>query len=259
MPLANPNLDDLRFQRDLVDEARKRIIHYCPEWTDYNLSDPGITLIELFAWMTEMLAYRLNRVPEKNYVKFLELLGLQYQPASSARADLTFWLSTPLPIGEELDQTIVVPQGLQAGTASGSSEREVFFTTDAAKTIYVPRLTQLRRAGEAHKNYAARMGLETFLPFQDRPQLGDTFLVGFTPERDLSGHILQLEFTCQPTEAVGIRRQDPPLVWECSLGGGRWQEVPLSTLPGERDTTGGLNNPQGSLVLYLPAAMAPDS
>ncbi|MEM5773702.1 MAG: hypothetical protein AAGU05_01780, partial [Anaerolineaceae bacterium] len=93
MALPAPNLDDLRFQRDLVDEARKRIIHYCPEWTEYNLSDPGITLIELFAWMTEMMVYRLNQVPEKNYIKFLELLGLKKSPASSARTELTFWLS----------------------------------------------------------------------------------------------------------------------------------------------------------------------
>lgn len=259
MPLSNPNLDDLRFQRDLVDEARKRIIQYCPEWTEYNLSDPGITLIELFAWMTEMLTYRLNRVPEKNYIKFLELLGLQYQPASSARTDLTFWLSTSLPIGEDLEQTIVVPQGTQASTASGSSDKEIFFTTDNAKTIYAPRLTQLRKTSEAHKNYLARMGLEIFTPFQEKPQPGDTFLVGFTTDKDISGHILQLAFTCQQTEAVGIRRQDPPLVWECSLGGGRWQELPLSTQPGERDTTGGLNNPEGSLVLYLPGSMAPDT
>ena len=97
MPLPAPNLDDLRFQTDLVDEARRRIIRYCPEWTDYNLSDPGITLIELFAWMTEQLVYRLNRVPEKNYVKFLEMLGVHLQPASSARAELTFYLSVPKP------------------------------------------------------------------------------------------------------------------------------------------------------------------
>ena len=89
MSLPAPNLDDLRFQRDLVDQARLRIIHYCPEWTDYNLSDPGITLIELFAWMTELIAYRLNQVPEKNYVKFMELLGMKIQSASSARTELT--------------------------------------------------------------------------------------------------------------------------------------------------------------------------
>lgn len=259
MPLAAPNLDDLRFQRDLVDEARKRIIHYCPEWTEYNLSDPGITLIELFAWMTELLAYRLNRVPEKSYIKFLELLGLHYQPASSARTDLTFWLSTPLPIGGDKEQTVIVPRGLQACTASGSSEQEIFFSTDVTKTVYAPVLTQLRKATETQKNYAARMGLEIFLPFKDKPEPGDTFMMGFSPDKDISGHILQLAFTCQPTEAVGIRRQDPPLVWECSLGGSRWQEVRPSSLAGERDTTGGLNNPEGSLVLYLPTTLAPDT
>ena len=55
MPIPVPNLDDLRFQRDLVDEARRRIIPYCPEWTEYNLSAPGITRIELVAWMTEVM------------------------------------------------------------------------------------------------------------------------------------------------------------------------------------------------------------
>ena len=46
-----------------------------PEWTEHNVSDPGITLIELFAWMTDMLIYRLNRVPDKLHVALLELLG----------------------------------------------------------------------------------------------------------------------------------------------------------------------------------------
>jgi predicted phage baseplate assembly protein len=101
MTLPAPNLDDLRFQSDLVDEMRKRIMRYCPEWTEYNLSDPGITLIELFAWMTELMVYRLNRVPEKNYIKFLELLGLQRKAASSACTDLTFWLSVPLPFSPD--------------------------------------------------------------------------------------------------------------------------------------------------------------
>ena len=76
-------------------------MRYCPEWTEYNVSDPGITLIELFAWMTEQIVYRLNRVPDKNYVKFMELLGFQLMPASSAHAQLTFWLSVTLPLGPE--------------------------------------------------------------------------------------------------------------------------------------------------------------
>ena len=52
MSLPVPSLDDRRFQ-DFVDEAKRLIPRYCPDWTDHNVSDPGITLIELFAWMTK--------------------------------------------------------------------------------------------------------------------------------------------------------------------------------------------------------------
>jgi predicted phage baseplate assembly protein len=92
MALPVPNLDDLQFQRDLVDEARLRIIRYCPEWTEYNVSDPGITLIELFAWMTEMIVYRLNKVPDKNYIKFLDMCR--------SRLDLSPLCAFPLERGE---------------------------------------------------------------------------------------------------------------------------------------------------------------
>jgi hypothetical protein len=61
MPLPAPNLDDRRFQQ-LVDEGKRLVQQKCPEWTDHNVSDPGVTIIEVFAWMTEQLIYRLNHV-----------------------------------------------------------------------------------------------------------------------------------------------------------------------------------------------------
>jgi predicted phage baseplate assembly protein len=259
MPLSSPNLDDLRFQRDLVDEARRRIIHYCPEWTEYNLSDPGITLIELFAWMTELIVYRLNQVPEKHYVEFLSLLGMQRRPASSARADLTFWLSISLPISPENQDPVIVPQGVEVASRRVGEEEEVIFTTDRQLTIVPPKLTQLRREEDFNKNYLPRLGIETFYAFnQTEPQVGDTFYLGFDESRDISGHILQLTFECERTQAVGVRREDPPWVWECSRGDGIWEEVLPSTRQGEKETTGGLNNPKGNLVLYLPLSMRPD-
>ena len=253
MPLPTPNLDDLRFQSDLVDEARRRIIRYCPEWTDYNLSDPGITLIELFAWMTELLTYRLNRVPEKNYLKFLELLGVQLQPASSARVTLTFRLSTPFPISPEDRTVAVVPQGTEIATRATEEDQETIFTTDARLTIRPPHLVHLRRESDFVKNYLPRLGVEIYYAFTTpRPQLGDTFYVGLDSDEDLSGHILKLDFTCEETQATGVRRSDPPWVWECSIGDGQWAEIEPSTHPGEKDTTGGLNNPRGQIVFYLP-------
>src|SRR5919109_5411910 len=86
-----PKLDDRAFD-DIVAEAVRLIPRYCPEWTNHNPSDPGITLIELAAWMTDIILYRLNRVPEKNYVAFLNLLGIKLKPPLPARGLLTFSL-----------------------------------------------------------------------------------------------------------------------------------------------------------------------
>lgn len=73
MPLQLPVLDDRRFA-DLVTESRGLIPTYAPEWTNHNPSDPGITLVELFAHLTEMLIYRLDRVTTANLAMFLNLL-----------------------------------------------------------------------------------------------------------------------------------------------------------------------------------------
>lgn len=73
MPLSLPNLDDRRYA-DLVEEARSLVPSYAPEWTNHNPSDPGITLVELFAYLTEMLVYRVNRVTDDNKRAFLKLI-----------------------------------------------------------------------------------------------------------------------------------------------------------------------------------------
>jgi predicted phage baseplate assembly protein len=79
MPLPLPNLDTRRWS-DLVDEGRALIPRYAPRWTDHNVHDPGVTLIELFAWCTEQLIYRANRIPERHLRKFLTLAG--FAPAA---------------------------------------------------------------------------------------------------------------------------------------------------------------------------------
>ena len=73
MPLPLPNLDDHTYA-DLVEEARSLIPIEYREWTDHNPSDTGIILIELLAWLTEMVLYRVNRIPDQNFATFLTLL-----------------------------------------------------------------------------------------------------------------------------------------------------------------------------------------
>jgi hypothetical protein len=89
MPLKVPQLDDRNFEQ-LLAEAKLRIPVHTPEWTNFNDSDPGITIVQLFAFMTENLLYRSNRIPEANRKKFLALLGIPLQPASPGRGIVVF-------------------------------------------------------------------------------------------------------------------------------------------------------------------------
>lgn len=89
MPLQSPSLDT-RTYKELLNEALSRIPVHTPEWTNFNESDPGVTLLELFAFLTENILYRANQIPERNRRKFLSLLGIPLQPASSARGLVTF-------------------------------------------------------------------------------------------------------------------------------------------------------------------------
>ena len=105
MPLQAPNLDDRTFAQ-IVSEAKTLIPRYAPEWTDHNESDPGITLVQLFAWMTEMLLYRVNRIPDRNYIAFLRLLGIELLPARPASAELTFTLARKDTVNVPMKSTV---------------------------------------------------------------------------------------------------------------------------------------------------------
>lgn len=89
MPLIAPVLDDRRFE-DIFNELRARIPVYNASWTDHHDSDPGITLLQLFAYLGEGLAFRLNQVPEATLLAFLQLLDIPLRPAQPARALLRF-------------------------------------------------------------------------------------------------------------------------------------------------------------------------
>ncbi len=120
--IPSPNLDDRTFE-DIVQEAIRLIPQYCPEWTNHNRSDPGVTLVELFAWMTEMTLYRLNRVPEKNFLAFLELMGITLAPPQPARTVLKFGLNPKADM-------VVVPRGCRVGTKPGSDGAAIGFETE---------------------------------------------------------------------------------------------------------------------------------
>ncbi len=84
-----PDLDDQKFS-DIVEAAKHRISVVFPEWTDYNEHDPGITIIELFAWLKEMQQYYLNRISDRSYENMLKLLGIDVYPPCPAKTAVYF-------------------------------------------------------------------------------------------------------------------------------------------------------------------------
>lgn len=123
MSLPPLNLDDRDFQA-LVDEARLTIARTCPSWTDLSAGDPGMVLLELFAHLTEVMIYRLNRLPEKAYIEFLNLIGVFLQAPTAASVELHFSISKPA------EHAVEIPRGTRVtvARATAGSEQPVFAT-----------------------------------------------------------------------------------------------------------------------------------
>ena len=127
--LPIPRLDDRSYD-EIRDDAIKNIIKHCPEWTNHNASDPGVTLIELFSSMSEMILYRLNRVPDKNYLAFLDMIGVSQKLPSPAQTRIKFNLSEGYQAGFEHKNTVLIPKGTKISTDPVGEERPIVFETD---------------------------------------------------------------------------------------------------------------------------------
>ncbi|MFJ9469605.1 putative baseplate assembly protein [Streptomyces caniferus] len=238
MALPAPHLDDRRFQH-FVDDAKRYVQQRCPEWTDHNVSDPGVTLIEAVAHMADQIVYRLNRVPEKNHLAFLDLLGVTLFPPSAARADVTFWLSAPQA------EAVVLPAGTEVATGRTETEEAVSFATEEDLTVVPCELAAVLRqeAGTTPEDRSQDiLGGSDVAVFAPAPQPGDTLLFGLSAAVPRCAAVLRLD---SRVDGVGVDPRQPPLVWEAWTADG-WIECELA-----EDSTGGLNRP-GEVVLHVP-------
>jgi predicted phage baseplate assembly protein len=242
MVLPTPNLDDRRFQ-DLVDDAKRLVQQRCPEWTDHNVSDPGVTLIELFAWMTDQVVYRLNRVPDRNYVKFLELIGVSLFPPTAARTQVTLWLTAPQP------DTVIIPAGTQVATVRTETDEAIAFATTDDLPIVPSSLVELGSMvdSKTYRDHLAALEKGGGLyGFKEVPEPDDAIYVGLS--EPVPSNAVRLRFKCH-IEGVGVDPTNPPLQWEAWTGED-WQSCELDS-----DSTGGLNR-DGDVVLHVPKSHA---
>src|ERR1700712_3253918 len=228
MVLPAPNLDDRTFQ-DIVDEAKRLIPRYTPEWTNHNVSDPGVALIELFAWMSEMVLYRVNQVPDRLFVHFLRW-AVRYAPL-------------PFPAGLQVTTT---------GESAGDDSAVVFstveeltirppvlvnaLTSDAKAVRMTPVFDDLKFVGSSVACFTTTDATGKLAP-------GNAMLLGFA--ESLAGMAIRLSVMAH-AQGIGVDPRKPPLAWEV-WNGEAWISVDVFS-----DSTGGLNR-NGEIVLMVPA------
>ena len=276
MPLRTPILDDRSFAQ-LRDELIARIPVYAPEWTDHSPSDPGIALIELFAFLGENLLFRFNQIPDATRQAFLDLLQIPLRPAAAAGAIVR--LGTEQPAG------VLVPAGtvLAAGDVPFTSLEEcsvwplsarpairarVDEQLDADTLVYLARSSAARGASvdDVLRYRTVFGGTEPGRPGGDRLDPGASvdgslyvaLVSAAVPDpaalagRELSiGVVPALEVATiedvQPCPGEGQAPAAPPMRWQvCTV-----DPVPEAPIPGSADpvwldlpvagdTTGGL-------------------
>lgn len=180
MPLndALPVIDDRTYD-DIVAEMRARIARYTPEWqpvwSDVNDSDPGITLAQVFAWLSEMLLYRMSRVPDLNYIKFLELIGIELHPAQPAKAEVSFSVA-----GGVTAATVSVPARTQVSASSDDGPPLVYETVRALTAVACTLQSVQAYDGAQYRDVSERNAQATggWYPFGQLPRVDGALTLG---------------------------------------------------------------------------------
>ncbi|MFD1686079.1 putative baseplate assembly protein [Halobellus litoreus] len=175
MGLDVPDLDDREFEA-LVEDVRKRIPVHSEEWTDHNVHDPGITILELLAWIAETDIYRLDRITDAHVEQYLRLVGIERKPPRPATVRLE--LDPPPAIA---GTRIESGTQLRAGVTREPTEQEPFRTTDGVTLTRadVEAVVSQHRDGRTDNTDANDTEGMFFLPFGDDPTAGDAMYLGF--------------------------------------------------------------------------------
>lgn len=211
-----PLIDDRSFD-DIVAEIRARIARYAPEWqpvwNDVNDNDPGIILTQVFAWLSEMLLYRMQRVPELNYIKFLELIGLELQAARPATAEVSFAVAAGDPRA-----VVPLPPRTQVSAASDDGPPLVYETTRPLNAVACSLQSVQAYDGAQYRDVTERnqQVRGAWAPFGELPRPGGalTLGLGFAP-----GHPNETAFPALSLDLAVWTAPPPgsaPRIYQCA-------------------------------------------
>ena len=181
--LYKRNLDDQSY-RSIVDAAMGRLPWICPDWTDHNSHDPGVTILELMAWYKEMQQYQMNQVTDTMKEKLLKLAGVYCRPAAAASCAIT--LKQP-GISRLALSRLETPEGIP-------------FELQEPIPAVVPQLSQVR-VGQMDLTALLESSALTFRPFEFRKQEQTSLRLGL---KDLEAGPLRIWF--EVAQPDGVKR-----------------------------------------------------
>jgi len=203
MGLPIPNLDDTTFEK-LVKDARLLIGRYAPEWTDHNVHDPGITFIELFAWLAEMQIYQLNRVTAAQYEKFLRLVGITPADVQPSIVRVTV---TEVPVETIIKTGTAISTEIESEPYIFEVDRQVTLlplVLETIETVLETRVIDRTAANDKDGMY--------FYPFGEKAPQGVELRLKF--DKDLTGKEVHLTLDLgQEPGATSVQ-----LAWEYQEG-----------------------------------------
>ncbi|MBM3237387.1 putative baseplate assembly protein [Candidatus Poribacteria bacterium] len=143
MLIAPPKIDKRDFQK-LLEEAKQIAPFYVPEWNAASADDSGVALLKIFFHILQEVMHRLNEVPEKNFIAFLDMLGVKQVPAQPSNVPLAFQLATGAPVDvpiPELTQAEAPPPPSPPVNGGGEAlifetEKNILATAAALTDIY---------------------------------------------------------------------------------------------------------------------------
>jgi predicted phage baseplate assembly protein len=218
MPLEEqlPTIDDRTWQ-NIVDEIRARIPHYAPEWrpvwNDLNDNDPGITLTQVFAHLAELLLYRMARVPELAYVKFLELIGIELTPAQPARAEITFSV-----LEDWADASVIVPPRTQVSAVADDGVPLVFETERPLTALALQLRSVQAYDGAQYRDRTAanRDATAGYEPFGATPRPDAALVLGLVYPDAYAGNADLLPALSIDLAVWTLQAPDQPPMRQCS-------------------------------------------
>jgi len=207
MSLEIPELDNTSYD-ELMSSAKARIAARTDEWTDFNPHDPGITILELLAWLADTHIYEADQLTDAHREKYLRLLGIEPRPPQPASVRLDI---LPTDGGGRL------PAGTRLRADDGS--HQIPFETDHSIHVTDSSVESVVVNGEDRTQANETAGMY-YRCFGDEPTVGDWFAVGFDSD-PFAGEELRLfvdyansNLPDPPVDDAGLFEPSVELCWE---------------------------------------------